>query len=124
MITEKIRTLWSLDSDLFEALRLLHGPHDGLHQLLYLFVETSNIAVLLRWLLVYLHSFYTAVIFSGKGIENEVGVLVDTDEVTGLQGIGVDETDKREEDGLSGRGLDDGGLADSRRIQIDVCALF
>ena len=36
----------------------------------------------------------------------------------------VDEADEREEDGLSGAGFDDCGLADTGSVEVDVGALF
>lgn len=36
----------------------------------------------------------------------------------------VDKTDEGQEDGLAGGGLDDGGLANTSGIEIDICAFF
>jgi len=38
--------------------------------------------------------------------------------------FGVNETNKREEDGLSGRGFDDGGFSYTSSIEIDVGTFF
>jgi hypothetical protein len=66
------RTLGCLDADLLEPLGLLHGPHYRLNELLDLLVQTSDIGVLLRWLLVDFHGLDTAVVLGGQGVENEV----------------------------------------------------
>ena len=36
----------------------------------------------------------------------------------------INEADERKEDGLSSRGLDDCGFANSCSVKVDVCALF
>jgi len=56
-------TFWSFDADLLEELSLLHGPDDSFHKLFDLFVQASNIGVLLCRLLVHFHGFDSAVIF-------------------------------------------------------------
>lgn len=117
-------TLWRLDANLLEPLRLLHGPDDGLDKLLDLLVETTNVRVLLCRLLIDLHGLDSAVVLGRKRVENEIGVLIDTNKIARLQGGGVDQTDQREEDGLSCRCLDDCGLAHAGGIQIDVGALL
>lgn len=117
-------TLGGLDSNLLETFRLFHGPHNSLHQFLYLFVQATNVTVLLSWLLIDFHSFDAGVIFGGESIEDQVRVFVHTNEVTGLQFIGVHQTNQWQEDGLSCRGFDDGRLANSRRVQVNVCALL
>lgn len=58
-------TLRRLDANLLEALGFLHGPHYSLDQLFNLFVKTTNICVLLRWLLVDLHRLDSAVVLGG-----------------------------------------------------------
>jgi hypothetical protein len=119
-----VLTLWRLDANLLESFGLLHRPDNSFNELLDLLVQTSNISVLLSWLLVDLHGLDTAVVLGGQGIENKIGVLVHTNQVTGLQLLVVDETDERQEDGLSCGGFDDGGLAYAGRVQVDVCAFF
>lgn len=57
-----MRTLRRLDTELREPLSLLHGPHDGLDDLLDLLVQTSDIRVLLRGLLIDLHGLHAVVV--------------------------------------------------------------
>lgn len=116
-------TLGRLDSQRLELLGLLHGQDNSLHQLLNLLVQSSDIGVAVCGLLVYLHRLDPRVVLGGQGVENEVGILVDADEVSWLQCFGGDETDEREEDGLAGGGLDDGALALALGVEVDVGSL-
>lgn len=117
-------TLGSLDSDLLEALSLLHRPDNSLDQLFNLLVQTTHICVLFRGLLVDLHGLDSAVIFGGQSVKDQVRVLVDTDEVSRLELLVVHKADEGEEDGLSGGCLDNGGFADAGGVEIDVGAFF
>ena len=117
-------TFGSLDSNLLEALGLLHGPDNSLYQLFDLLVQTTNVGVLFGGLLVHFHGLDSAVVLGGECVENEIRVLVDTDEITRLKLFVVDKTDQGEEDGLASRCLDDGRLAYACGIQIDVGSLF
>lgn len=117
-------TLWRLDANLLEALGLLHGPHDGLDELLNLLVQPTDVAVLLSRLLVNLHGLDSAIVLCRESVEDQVRVLVDADQVAGLEGFGVDEADEGQEDGLSRRRLDHGRLADPCGIEVDVGALL
>ena len=58
-----------------------------------------------------LHGFDSRVVFCRKLLEDEIRVLIDTDEIARLHVLGVHEADHRQEVGLTGRGLDDGALA-------------
>lgn len=118
------RTLGSLDANLLEALGLLHGPDDSLDQLLNLLVQTANVGVLFGRLLVHLHGLDSAVVFGGEGIEDQVRVLVYTDEIAGLELFVVYKTNEGEEDGLTRRRLDDGRFANSGGVEVDVGAFF
>ena len=117
-------TLGRLDTDFLEPFGLLHGPDDGLYQLLDLLVQAADVGVLLGGLFVHLHRLDSAVVLGGQGVEDQVRVLVDADEVGGLEGVGVNKADEREEDGLPGRRLDDGRLAYAGGIEIDIGTLF
>lgn len=55
-------TFRSFDANLLEEISLLHGPDDSLHKLFDLFVQSSNIGVLLCRLLVHFHGFDSTVI--------------------------------------------------------------
>ena len=115
--------LGCFDAEGLEAFGLLHGHDDGLYELLDLLVEAANVVVRLCRLLVDLHRLDARVVLGGEGIEDEVRVLVDADEVFWSEGGRVDESDEREEDGLPRRGLDDGALALALRVEVDVGAL-
>ena len=67
-----VLTLRCLDANLLESLRLLHRPYNSLDQLLNLLVQTTNICVLLRRLLIDLHGLDSAVVFRGKCVQNEI----------------------------------------------------
>lgn len=88
-------TFGSLDSDLLESLGLLHGPDNSFNQLFNLLVQTTDICVFLRRLLVNFHCLDSAVVFGRECVENEVRVLVHTNEISGLELLVVDETDER-----------------------------
>jgi hypothetical protein len=119
-----IYTFGSLDANLLKPLRLFHGPYHSLDELFDLLVQASNIGVLLCRLLVDLHGLDSAIVFSGKSIQDKIRILVDTDEVAGLELFVIHESDERKEDGLTSRGLDDGGLAHAGGIQIYIGAFF
>jgi len=94
-------TFGGLDSNLLEALGLLHGPDDSLDQLFNLLVQTTNVGVLFGRLLVDLHGLDSAVVLGGECVENEVRILVDANEVTRLELFVVDKTDQGQEDCLA-----------------------
>lgn len=119
-----VHTLRCLDADLLEALSLFHWPHDCLHKLLNLFVQPAHVGVLLCRLLVHLHCLDSAVVLRGQCIEDEIRIFVHTNEVTRLELLVVDESDEWEEDRLSGGGLDDGALANTGGVQIDIGAFL
>jgi hypothetical protein len=119
-----MHTLWRLDADLLEPFSLLHGPDDSLDELLNLLVQTTDICVLLGRLLIDLHRLHSAVVLGGQCVKDEIRVFVDTDKVTGLEFLVVDQTDERQEDGLSCGCLDDRRLAYSGGVEIDVCTLL
>ena len=56
-------TFGGFDAYLLEPVRLLHRPDDSLNKLLYLLVQSTDICIFLRGLLVNFHSFDSAVIF-------------------------------------------------------------
>ena len=57
---------------------MCHREHDGLHQLLYLLIEAANVAVVLCRLLIHLHGLDSGVILCWQRVQNEVGVLQQT----------------------------------------------
>jgi hypothetical protein len=65
-------TFGSLDSDLLEALSLLHGPDNSFDQLFNLLVQTTDVGVLFGGLLVDFHGLDSAVVLGGECVENEV----------------------------------------------------
>lgn len=65
-------TLGCLDANLLETIRLLHGPDNGLDQLLDLLGQATDVGVLLGRLLVDLHRLDSAVVLCGEGIEDEI----------------------------------------------------
>ena len=112
------------DADLLEALGFFHRPHDRFDKLFDLLVQAAHVRVFLRRLFVDFHGFDARVVFCGEGVEDEVGVFVDADEVARVKGGVVDEADEWEEDGLAGGGFDYGGLAYSGSVEVDVGAFF
>ena len=86
-------TLGSFDADLLKSIRLLHGPHDGFNELFYLFIQTTHVAVLLGGLLIDFHSLDSTIVLSGQSVEDEIGILVHTDQIAGLEGLVVDQAD-------------------------------
>ena len=87
-------TLGSFDADLLETICLLHGPDDGLHELFYLLIQTTNVAVLLGGLFIDFHSLDSAIVLSGQGVQDEVGILIDADKIAGLEGLVIDQADE------------------------------
>jgi hypothetical protein len=65
-------TLWRLDADPLEPLRLLHGPYDGLDELVDLLIKTTHVAVLLGGLFVHLHCLDSAIILGRQGVQNKI----------------------------------------------------
>jgi hypothetical protein len=65
-------TFGSLDSDLLEALSLLHRPDNSFDQLFNLLVQTTDVGVLFGGLLVDFHGLDSAVVLGGECVENEV----------------------------------------------------
>lgn len=88
-------TFRGLDANLLEPIGFLHGPHNRLDQLLDLLIQPAHVSVLLRGLLIHLHGFDSAVIFGRQGVEDEIRVLVNADEIGGLQLVRVDEANER-----------------------------
>jgi hypothetical protein len=86
------------------------------------FCKLTDVCVLLRRPLVYLHRLDPRVVFCGKGVENEVAVLLDTDKVSRLQFGGVYQTDEGKEDGLARRGFYHGAFPDPSSVEVDVGA--
>ena len=101
-----------------------HGQHDGLHQLLDLLLKSSNIAVVLRWLLVNLHRLHTRIILGRQRVQDEVGVLVDAHQVARLEFVRVNQTDDGQEDGLPRGRLQHHSLAAALRVQVHVAAVL
>ena len=62
-------------------------------------------------LYLYLHGLDPGVVLCGELFEDEVGVLVDANEVAGLQLLWLDEPDHRQEVCLPSRRLDHSALA-------------
>jgi hypothetical protein len=123
-VGDKCFTFWRFNTDLLEFLSLLHRPYYGFHKLFNLLVQASNIGVLLSRLLVHFHRLHTAVIFGREGIQNKIRILIDTDKITRSELLVVDQTDEREEDGLSGGGLDDGGFPNTCGVKVDISTFF
>lgn len=97
---------------------------NSLNQLLDLFVQTTNVAVLFRGPLVDLHGLYSRIILCWERLQNQVRIFVDTHKVTGLEGLGINQANDRQEVSLSGGGLDDGTLALPLRVQVHVGSVF
>lgn len=119
-----LHTLGSFDSNLLKTLSLLHGPNNGLDKLFDLLVETADVSVLLCRLLVHLHSLDSAVVFGWQGVEDEVGVLVDSNQVAGLQLLVIHQADERKENGLPSRCLNDSRFSNSCSIKVNVGTFF
>ena len=83
-------------------------------------VESTDVGIGLCRLLVHLHRLDSRVVLGGEGVENEVGILVDTDQISRFEGFGGNESDERKEDGLTSRGLDDGAFAGTLSVEVDV----
>lgn len=77
----------------FSPLLVCHRQHNSLNQLLDLLVETANVGILLGGTLVHLHGLDSCVILRRQGLEDEVRVLVDADQVTRLQLLGIHQAD-------------------------------
>lgn len=67
-----VHTLGRLDADLLEPLRLLHGPYNGLDQLVNLLVEATDIRVLLGRLLINLHGLDPAVVLGRERVQHQI----------------------------------------------------
>jgi hypothetical protein len=87
-----------------------------------LLVQAANVGVHFCGFFIDFHCLDSTVVFSGKGIKDKIRVLVESNQVAGLEGGGVDEANDGEEDGLTGRGLDDGGFSLSEIVEIHVGA--
>ena len=86
-----------LNPDLLEGVFVQNRQHDGLSELFDLLVESANIRVLGLGLLLEFHGLDAVVIFAGQRIQNEEGVLVDTDDVVGLESVDIDESGNGQE---------------------------
>ena len=108
------------DTQCLELFGLLHRENDRFDEFFNLLVETSDVGIRLCRLLVNLHGLDSGVVLGGEGVEDEVRVLVDADQISRFERFGGDESDEGEEDGLTGGGLDDGAFAGTLRVEVDV----
>ncbi len=90
--TVKEDTLGWLDANGLEDLAVCDGEHDGLLHLTKLLRETTNVRVLLLGLLVDLHGLDAGIILRRKLVQNQVAVLVDTNEISRLEIVRSDKT--------------------------------
>ena len=85
------------DTERHELIRVGHREDHRLGELLDLLVEAADVGVILGGLLVNLHRLDAAVVLGGQHVEDEVGVLIDADQIRGLElvcvcvGVGVGE---------------------------------
>jgi hypothetical protein len=114
------RTLAALDSQRLELVCLLHRKYNRLDQLLNLLIQSSNVRIRIRRFLIHLHRLDPRIVLGRQRIEDEVRVLVDSDEVSGLERGGGDEADEGEENGLARRGLDYRTGARALGVEVDV----
>ena len=90
-------TLGGADTQRHELIRVGHREDHRLGELLDLLVEAADVGVILGGLLVNLHRLDAAVVLGGQHVEDEVGVLIDADQIRGLElvcvcvGVGVGE---------------------------------
>mmetsp|Transcript_121017 Transcript_121017/g.387456 ORF Transcript_121017/g.387456 Transcript_121017/m.387456 type:complete len:206 (+) Transcript_121017:867-1484(+) len=96
-----------------------HRQDDGLHQLLNLLVQTTDVAVLIRGALINLHRLHARVVLSRELVQHQVRILVHTDQVVGLDIAGLDQADDRQENRLTSSRLDhDAGLICARVYEL------
>ena len=62
---------------------MCYREHNCLHQLLYLLIEATNVTVVLCRLLIHLHGLDSGVILCWQRVQNEVGVLQQTNSNSG-----------------------------------------
>lgn len=77
-----------------------HGKYDRLNKLFNLLVQPADIVVILGRLLVHFHRLYATIILCREHVEDQVRVLVHTDEIRGSELVWVDEADHWEKDCL------------------------
>lgn len=68
---------------------MLHRQHDSLDQLLNLLIKTTDVRVRFCRSLVYFHRLDPRIVLGRQGVENKIGVLLDTDQIARLQGCWV-----------------------------------
>ena len=87
-----------------------HGEHHGLQQLLDLFVQTTNIAVLLSGPGVDLRGLHPAVLLRRQGKQDQVTVFVDSNQIPRFEFLWLQQPSNWQKVGLSSSGLDDDTL--------------
>jgi hypothetical protein len=110
-----MNTFGWLDSEVFETFRVRHGKDNGFDDFLNLFVETANVVVIFRGLLVNLHCFNARIIsltlsvsmsapesnaLCRQSVKDQIAVLVDANQIGRLELLGLNETNQRQKDGL------------------------
>ena len=83
-------SLRRLDSDGSEHFHVGHWKHDGFDELLDLLVAASNVGVVLTRLFVNLHSLDAGIKLAGQLLQDEIAVLVNSNQVRRLQLVAVD----------------------------------
>jgi len=99
----KEHTLWWLNANRLKDLFVGDRQNNSLLHLTKLLGESTDIRVSLLRLLVDLHGLDTGVILGRQLVEDEVAIFVDTDEVTRLQVLRVDEANNGKKNGLNKR---------------------
>jgi len=115
---------FGLDAEVGESLLVCHRQHDRLDELLDLVLEAADVVKLLRRLLVHLHRLDARVKLGRQRLEDEVRVLVHSDQVCRLEAVRLDEAGDREEDGLPRRRLQHAALALAVCVEVDVRAVL
>jgi hypothetical protein len=117
-------TFRSLNPNLLKPLRLLHRPHDSLHQLLNLLVQTPHIRILLGRLLIDLHSLNPAIILRRQRVKHQITILIHANQIPWLQLLMIHEPNKWQENSLPSTRLNHRALPNPRRIEIDIRAFL
>lgn len=98
--------------------------HDSLSQFFDLLVQASDISVLLRRLFLKLHGLDPRVILSRQLLQQNIGVLINANQLSRPEFRRIDKSRHREEDGIPGAGLDDNAFILGFLIQIDLSLII
>ena len=77
--------MFKVCSRCFEPVLVRHGEHHNLHQLLDLLVQSTNVAVLLSGPGVHLYGLHPAVILGWQGVQDQVAVLIYSNQIPLLE---------------------------------------